>query len=599
MIQAFRTLFTLLSKSEKRKYLLLGLANTMTSLLDLAGVLFSGFAGVIAYSYFSSAPMPVAAGKVISSSAFSQFSLKTQLIICGVSIIILFVAKSLLSLILTYRNLKFLRQLAVLYSLKIYRGFAKKTFYEIRKLSRDSFSFALTDGALQIFIGMLGSYITVFAEVFFLSLVLAVMFIIDPLLALILIGVFGFLTFFSNRLVSKRIISSGNENVTRSIEGKRIASETKVLFRELNLSGQFLGFSQKYELNRSKASSAVMKMSFLQLFPKYFLEFITVLSGVILLVGNGNNSGASIAAGKISIYVAAMVRLVPSLLRIQTALVSIQSGLGGVETTLAVFKTVPTLEIYNPEDGNHSSATQPSGVIIRELSFKFTDEDAYLFEGISLDLPPNTMTALVGMSGSGKSTLLDLILGFTESTSGVILIDGLPVQQYIAENPGAIAIIPQEIVLMDGTLEENIALGVSADQVDYARMGFAIKGAMLEGILEILPLGLQTQVEENGTRFSGGQRQRIVIARALYTNPKYIFLDEPTSALDEETEKSFVSMLEILKLNSTLLVISHRKASLAIADQCYVLEGGKLNVLDDENQSAKVIKSLEESNEIF
>ena len=599
MIQTFREIFKLLSKSEKQKYLLLGLANTMTSLLDLAGVVFSGLAGVIAYSYFSSAPLPVAVQKVIYNTPLSQFNLKNQLIISGVSIIILFVAKSFLSLILTYRNLRFLRQLAVIYSLKIYRDFAKKTYYEIKKLSRDSFSFALTDGVLQIFIGMLGSYITVFAEVFFLCLVLAVMFIIDPTLAVILIGVFGFLTFFSNRLVSKRIISSGNENVTRSIEGKRIASETKILFRELNLNGEFLGFSQKYELNRSKASSAVMKMIFLQLFPKYFLEFITVLSGVILLVGNGNNAGASIAAGKISIYVAAMVRLVPSLLRIQTALVSIQSGLGGVETTLAIFKTIPNLEINNQENENHSSATQPSGVIVRELSFKFPDEDAYLFERISLDLPSNTMTALVGMSGSGKSTLMDLILGFTPSTSGVVLIDGFPVQKYIAENPGAIAIIPQEIVLMDGTLEQNIALGVSSDQVDYARMGFAIKGAMLEGMLEVLPLGLQTQVEENGARFSGGQRQRIVIARALYTNPKYIFLDEPTSALDEETEKSFVSMLEILKLNSTLLVISHRKASLAIADQCYVLESGKLIVLDDVNQSSKVIKSLEESNEIF
>jgi ABC-type multidrug transport system fused ATPase/permease subunit len=599
VIQTFREIFKLLSKSEKQKYLLLGLANTMTSLLDLAGVVFSGLAGVIAYSYFSSAPLPVAVQKVIYNTPLSQFNLKNQLIISGVSIIILFVAKSFLSLILTYRNLRFLRQLAVIYSLKIYRDFAKKTYYEIKKLSRDSFSFALTDGVLQIFIGMLGSYITVFAEVFFLCLVLAVMFIIDPTLAVILIGVFGFLTFFSNRLVSKRIISSGNENVTRSIEGKRIASETKILFRELNLNGEFLGFSQKYELNRSKASSAVMKMIFLQLFPKYFLEFITVLSGVILLVGNGNNAGASIAAGKISIYVAAMVRLVPSLLRIQTALVSIQSGLGGVETTLAIFKTIPNLEINNQENENHSSATQPSGVIVRELSFKFPDEDAYLFERISLDLPSNTMTALVGMSGSGKSTLMDLILGFTPSTSGVVLIDGFPVQKYIAENPGAIAIIPQEIVLMDGTLEQNIALGVSSDQVDYARMGFAIKGAMLEGMLEVLPLGLQTQVEENGARFSGGQRQRIVIARALYTNPKYIFLDEPTSALDEETEKSFVSMLEILKLNSTLLVISHRKASLAIADQCYVLESGKLIVLDDVNQSSKVIKSLEESNEIF
>jgi len=599
VIQTFGEIFKLLSKSEKRKYLLLGLANTMTTLLDLAGVLFSGLTGVIAYSYFSSAPMPLAVQKLISNSPLLHFSLKTQLIIGGICIIILFVVKSFLSLFLTYRNLQFLRQLAVAYSLKIYRDFAKKTYFEIRKLSRDSFSFALTDGVLQIFIGMLGSYITVFAEVFFLCLALVVMFIIDPILALILIGVFGFLTFFSNKIVSKRIILSGNENVTRSIEGKRIASETKLLFRELNLSGEFLGFSQKYELNRSKASSAVMKMNFLQLFPKYFLEFVAVLSGVILLVGNGNNAGASLAAGKISIYVAAMVRLVPSVLRIQTALVSIQSGLGGVDTTLAVFKTIPTLEIHDGKTNNDCLEEQPTGLIVRELSFKFPGEDDFLFERISLDLPSNTMTALVGMSGTGKSTLLDLILGFTESTSGEILIDGFPVQRYIAENPGAIAIIPQDIVLMDGTLEQNIALGVAADQVDYARISLAIRAAMLEGMLECLPLGLQTQVEENGARFSGGQRQRIVIARALYTNPKYIFLDEPTSALDEETEQSFVSMLEILKQNSTLLVISHRKASLAIADKCYVLEDGKLKVLEDKNQSSRVIKSLEESNEIF
>ena len=164
---------------------------------------------------------------------------------------------------------------------------------------------------------------------------------------------------------------------------------------------------------------------------------------------------------------------------------------------------------------------------------------------------------------------------------------------------GAVALIPQEIVLMDGTLAQNIALGVSSDDIDYDRIEIAVRGAMLEDLLESLPLGIQTQVEENGARFSGGQRQRIVIARALYTNPQYILLDEPTSALDEETEKSFVSMLQILKRTSTLLVISHRKASMAMADRCYLLENGKLSNLEITDSGLLVIKSLEELNDVF
>ena len=476
---------------------------------------------------------------------------------------------------------------------------SKIKYYEVKKLSRDSFSFALTDGVLQIFIGMLGGYITVFAEVIFLTLAFVVMLIIDPILAVVLIGVFGLLILFSSKLVSKRIIASGNENVIRSIEGKRIVSETKLLFRELNLGGGFLGFMEEYNSNRSVASRAVMKMNFLQLFPKYFLEFVTVISGVILLLGNGSNAGAGLAAGKISIYIAALIRLIPSLLRIQTALAAIQSGLGGVRTTLSVFETSHTPEISTVEIDSSFSSQKSSGLVVRNLSFKFPDEDSFLFDDINLDLPQNSMTALVGRSGSGKSTLFDLILGFTECSGGEILIDGISVAKYIIENPGAVALIPQEIVLMDGTLAQNIALGVSSDDIDYDRISIAIRGAMLEDLLESLPLGVQTQVEENGTRFSGGQRQRIVIARALYTNPKYVLLDEPTSALDEETEKSFVSMLQILKKTSTLLVISHRKASMAIADKCYLLENGKLSDLEITDSGLLAVKSLEELNDVF
>lgn len=599
MIKTFSDIFQLLNRTEKRKYFLLGLANAMTTILDLFGVLLSGIAGVLAYSYFSSAPIPTTVEKITAKTSLAGVNLKNQLIITGSLIIILFVIKSIFSLLLTYKNLKFLRALALSHSLRVFGNFAKIKYYEVKKLSRESFSFALTDGMLQIFIGILGGYITVFAEVIFLTLAFAVMFIIDPMLALVLIGVFGLLILFSNKLVSRRIISSGNENVIRSIEGKRIASETKSLFRELILSGGFIGFSSKFRSNRSLASTAVLKMNFLQLFPKYFLEFVTVISGVVLLLGNGSNTGAGLAAGKISIYVAALIRLIPSLLRIQTALASIQSGLGGVRATMTIFKASATPKELTSEIDANSINLKSSGLTVRNLSFKFPNQDNFLLHEINLDLIQNSMTAIVGRSGSGKSTLFDLILGFTECTNGEILIEGKPILKYITENPGAVALIPQEIVLVDGTLAENIALGISKDDIDYGRMEIVLKKAMLEDLIQSLPLGIQTQVEENGARFSGGQRQRIVIARALYTNPKYIFLDEPTSALDEETEKSFVLMLQILKQTSTLFVISHRKASLEMADKCYLLENGIISDLKIADSGLRVIKSLEEQNEVF
>ena len=334
----FKRVFHLLRKTDKLRYLALIFANSSTSLFDLAGVVLSGLTGVLAYSFYANVELPNAISNLILNSPIRNLSMKNQLLACGLLIIVLFISKSAIGIYLSYRNLRYLRSLAVNFTTRMYQDFSEVTYFKVKKLARESFSYALTDGVLQLFLGVLGSYITIFAECTFLFLVLLIMIVVDPILAILLICIFGALLLITNKLVSKRIIASGSENVKRSIEGKRLAAETKLLFRELAVSGNFYGFSEKYTINREKASRALMQMNFLQQFPKYFLEFITVISGVVLLLSNGGNYGVGITVGKITLYLAALVRLVPSLLRIQTAIVAIQSGLGGIETTMEAFR---------------------------------------------------------------------------------------------------------------------------------------------------------------------------------------------------------------------------------------------------------------------
>ena len=501
-------------------------------------------------------------------------------------------------MVLTFKNLRFLEGLSVKYSTASYEGFLSSDFSAAKTLSRESINFAMTDGLLQLFVGVLGNCLTLVSELIFLVITVGILFFVDPLLAIVLVVVFGSILFLVNRLVSKRILSSGNQNVVHSIEGKKIVSESKLLFREIITSGRTNFFVDKFALNRRSGSRALMKMNFLQLFPKYFLEFLTLALGFVLLFANSGSSGASVTIGKISIYLAAISRLVPAVLRLQTSLVSIQSGMGGASTTLHILGNKLT-HVRARKVSFEKDVDSTSGINIQNLSFTFPGEGSPLFSEVSFMVKPKSLTALVGLSGAGKSTLLDLLMGFREDYKGSITIEGSSPADYLAEHPGDLGFIPQEIILVDGTVRENIALGVTRDEVNESDLQLAVEQSLLGDLISDLKDGLNTKVEENGARFSGGQRQRIVIARALYTQPKYLFLDEPTSALDSETEASFLEILSTLKSSKTIFIISHRKGSLEIADQRLLLEERQIKFLDSNESLDRTIEFLTNNRELL
>jgi ABC-type multidrug transport system fused ATPase/permease subunit len=185
----------------------------------------------------------------------------------------------------------------------------------------------------------------------------------------------------------------------------------------------------------------------------------------------------------------------------------------------------------------------------------------------------NETIALVGHSGAGKSTITSLLLRYFDPRSGDIQFDGIAGTDIEIEHLRShIALVPQEVILFAGSIEENIAFGktdATATEIkEAARQANALE------FIDSFPEGMQTQVGDRGIQLSGGQKQRIAIARALLKNPTILILDEATSALDSESERLVQEALETLMKGRTSIVIAHRLSTIRKADKIYVLDKG-------------------------
>jgi ATP-binding cassette subfamily B protein len=194
---------------------------------------------------------------------------------------------------------------------------------------------------------------------------------------------------------------------------------------------------------------------------------------------------------------------------------------------------------------------------------------------IDLTISPGETVALVGPSGSGKSTLLNLVLGFLRPTSGRIMLDGVDMELLdLRTFRSAVSVVPQESVLFEGTIRENITYGLQ--HVSDQRVLAALRDANALEIVESLPDGWNSVVGERGARLSGGQRQRLAIARALVRDPRVLLLDEATSALDTESEVKVKEALARLMSDRTTLVVAHRLSTIRSADRIVVLDRGRI-----------------------
>jgi ABC-type bacteriocin/lantibiotic exporter with double-glycine peptidase domain len=213
---------------------------------------------------------------------------------------------------------------------------------------------------------------------------------------------------------------------------------------------------------------------------------------------------------------------------------------------------------------------------LNDVTFIYPTNEKPALRHINLQVDSGKTLGLIGRSGSGKSTLVDLILGVLIPNSGDILINGMDPIKARQNFVGSISYVPQDITLISGNIEANVALGLNKDQYEIEWIWESLEAAQLADFVKSLPEQLNTEVGERGVRLSGGQRQRIGLARALLSQPSLLILDEATSALDMETESEITSALAQIKHPITKIVIAHRLGTVQHLDRICILDEGEI-----------------------
>lgn len=405
-----------------------------------------------------------------------------------------------------------------------------------------------------------------FAEILTSILAVVMLFVLNWKMALILIVLLPLLmviiSAFSPVLQKAAATDSKNEDANRSYMQETL--NHLLLLKAYSMEEKVeKGLSSRYFIKaKSKIRLSLIQglMGFLNNFMGFCLFIVTMGVGAYFVLQGSTTIGSLIAMIQLTNYVLLPVN-------------GITQWTAKINDAVASVKRLESL--YELPDEKRDAEPTPScadKLVLRDVSFSYKEGNEIL-QNVNAVFESGQVTGIIGKSGSGKSTLLRLIMGLYPSKSGeiVLLCNGIEMKNSHMLN--AVAYVPSDGFLFNGTIRENILMGLPYDESAYR---FAIESSNIESFVVTLDKGFDADVAESGRNFSMGQQQRIAIARALYKQAPVIIFDEPTANLDQESIRSYQEMLRRISEKHICIIVTHDPSTAAICDLVYLLDHGRM-----------------------
>ncbi len=506
-----------------------------------------------------------------------ELNFEMQFLILSIFVFLVFLGRTLFSVVINQRMLTFLAKEASVVSKEvIFRLLGAKPSYLLSKKSQEVL-YGVTGGVDALILSFLGSTVFFISDLIFILFMLTSLLLLHPVAGCISLGIFG-----ASFVVLHRITSDKTKNLSEDLSRLSIGYNQRLLeailiLRELRLRGKLEEFAGEVQKSRDIYVTTRAKLMFMPIKLKYLYEIVLIFGAASVAIVEFMLFDSEQAITALVVFLAAASRIVPAIVRAQGSLLNMKQGEGSALVTInqiSELRQHAQVNVENDAISISKSAFSPS-VTFENVSFSYPGSSKKQLNDISFEIHPGQFVAIVGESGAGKSTLADVLLGIYEPNSGKVLVSSQAAKVTVDKWPGKIAYVPQDIAIIDGDIVSNVALNDFSPS-SVAKVHQVIEKANLLADVLSMQNGFQEVVGERGTRLSGGQRQRLAIARALYTDPELIIFDEATSALDPLSEKTVTEKIYQKEKGVTLIVIAHRLSTVQHADLVILLKNGKI-----------------------
>lgn len=581
MFSTLVEIFSLLHQKQKTKLYLLAVLILVSSIFELISVsLIFPFMTMVSEPEFMNSHQ-----FLIDLTTFFEGDLSKAYLFVGSSIIFLLFISSLLTVTTVWILSRISYSAGLTLANSLFQFYLKQEYIYHLNINSSELIKKLTNETQRLAEGIILPAVSMLSKLTLIILMIAMIIAVDPWIALI-----GSLTFSSAYLVMYIFVRKylqQNSIIISKLFGDRykLINESLGSIKDLKIHQTYDHFTDRYKHSGANLGVALGNNQAFAAFPRSLIEFIAFGSVIafVLIISAASQISLSGLLPLLSLYAIAGVKLIP-------AFQLVYNSIARIKGSLASYHSIREDLISSKHEekiSDISSIQSFKNIKLQDICFNFNSDEDYIIDHVNISIDNNQKIGIIGNSGSGKSTLMNIMLGLLKYTSGSLIVDGNHYESFKSLNKIS-AYVPQDIFICDGSIKNNIAFGISNEDIDHELLHESIRKAGLTEVVQNLPLGIDTNLKEKGVRLSGGQIQRIGIARALYYKPKIIFFDEATSALDGKTEQKVMQSIDSISIDTTIIIIAHRLNTIKKCDQIIHLADGRVEAIGDYQTVSKL-----------